>query len=222
MTGRLVVIEGIDGAGKRTLTEKLTQELTWRGKTVTQMAFPRYGLSIHATLVGDALRGKLGDLPDSVYAMAVLFALDRRDATEELRALLNEHDVVLLDRYIASNAAYGTARLREEPGGQFTRWVIGLEVARFNIPAPDLQILLRVPPGIAAARAAHRELVTDQPRDSYETDTDLQTRCAAAYDTLAAASWLSPWIVLDHSEHTSGSGAESQINDLIPFVLNGQ
>ena len=51
-----------------------------RGRTVATMAFPRYGVDVHADLVRDALYGRLGDLSDSVYGPALLFALDRRAA----------------------------------------------------------------------------------------------------------------------------------------------
>ncbi|MGH3999459.1 MAG: dTMP kinase, partial [Pseudonocardiaceae bacterium] len=82
--GRLVVIEGLDGAGKRTFADALTTELVGRGASVGRMAFPRYDIDVHADLVRDALYGQLGDLADSVHGMAVLFALDRRDAADEL------------------------------------------------------------------------------------------------------------------------------------------
>jgi dTMP kinase len=119
----LVVIEGLDGAGKHTLADRLVAALAVAGAKVATMAFPRYGGDIHADLVRDALHGRLGDLVESVHGMAVLFALDRRGAAEQLRALKRSHDVVLLDRYIASNAAYGAARLHERPDGPFVDWV---------------------------------------------------------------------------------------------------
>ena len=76
--GKLVVIEGLDGAGKRTLANGLTEALHAQGRTVTSLAFPRYGQSVHADLVRDALYGTIGDLSDSVYGMAVLYADTRR------------------------------------------------------------------------------------------------------------------------------------------------
>jgi len=71
----LIVIEGLDGAGKRTLTEGLRSEFEAAGKSVATLAFPRYGHSIHADVAAEALHGEHGDLADSVYAMAMLFAL---------------------------------------------------------------------------------------------------------------------------------------------------
>jgi dTMP kinase len=65
---------------------------------------------------------------------------------------------------------------------------------------PDHQLLLAVPREVAAQRAAHRERTeAGRERDAYESDSDLQERTAVAYAQLAAASWLSPWTVLDGS-----------------------
>jgi len=193
--GRLVVIEGLDGAGKRTLAGRLAAAV---GGRLAQFAFPRYTEDVHAELVRDALYGRMGDLAASVHAMAVLFALDRRAAAPALLAALAEHDVVLVDRYVASNAAYGAARLHEDAAGAFVPWVHALEIERFGIPLPDHQLYLAVPLEVAAARAAHRERTeTDRVRDAYESDDGLQERTGAVYAQLAAMGWLSPWTVLD-------------------------
>jgi dTMP kinase len=192
---RLVVIEGLDGSGKRTLTSALTESFARRGAKVAQHAFPRYGESVHADLVSDALHGRLGDVTDSVHGMALLFALDRYTARDALRRDLADFDVVLVDRYVASNAAYQAARLHQNETGEIVSWVRELEVGRFDLPVPDRQLLLRVPVELAASRAENR----DRERDSYETDGGLQARCAAVYDGLAAIGWLSPWLVLDGS-----------------------
>ncbi|MGH3916506.1 MAG: dTMP kinase [Pseudonocardiaceae bacterium] len=213
--GRLVVIEGLDGAGKRTLAEQLAAALVARGATVARMAFPRYDTNVHAELVRDALYGRLGDLADSIHGMAVLFALDRRDATDELQALRCGHDVVLLDRYIASNAAYGAARLHEDAGGRFVGWIRALEVDRFGVPVPDAQLLLRVPVAVAAARADGRaDADATRAKDAFEIDGGLQVRCAAVYDGLAAGGWLAPWYVVDGI-------AERSSTDLALTLLDG-
>jgi dTMP kinase len=194
----LVVIEGLDGAGKRTLADGLVAELDARGAKVARMAFPRYDTDVHADLIRDALHGRLGDLVNSVHGMAVLFALDRRDAAEQLRALRARYDVVLLDRYVASNAAYGAARLHEGAEGAFVEWVRTLEVDRFGVPVPDLQLLLRVPLEIAARRADRRAAADSaRSKDFYEKDGALQARCAAVYDGLAVRGWLAPWSPID-------------------------
>jgi dTMP kinase len=196
--GRLVVIEGLDGAGKRTLADALVAALGATGASVARMAFPRYGEDVHADLVRDALHGELGDMADSVHGMGLLFALDRLAAKDAMTALLAEHDVLLADRYVASNAAYGAARLHQGADGDFVSWVGALEVSRFGLPVPHAHLLLRVPVDVAAQRAEHRERTeADRARDRFESDDGLQARCARVYDELAGADWLAPWHVLD-------------------------
>lgn len=195
--GRLIVIEGLDGAGKRTLAGALSGVL---GVPVARFAFPRYDDDIHAELVRDALYGRLGDTADSVHGMTLLFALDRRAAASAIRAALTTHDVVLVDRYVSSTAAYGAARLHQDASGDFVRWVQELEIERFGIPVPDHQLYLSVPRAVAAARAEHREHTeVGRERDAYESDGGLQERTGEVYAQLAAASWLSSWTVLDGS-----------------------
>jgi dTMP kinase len=194
----MVAIEGVDGAGKRTLTDALCRALVGRGAVVGGFAFPRYDTDVHAELVRDALYGRLGDLIDSVHGMALLYALDRRDAAAELRAALRSNDIVLVDRYVASNAAYGAARLRQEADGDFVAWIRALEIERFRIPAPDHHLLLTVPDAVADERVAHRERTeAGRERDAFEADAGLQTRTSEVYGQLALASWLSPWTVVD-------------------------
>lgn len=193
----LIVIEGLDGAGKRTLTEGLRAAFEADGKTVTTLAFPRYGASVHADLAAEALHGGHGDLADSVYAMATLFALDRAGAAADIERLTGTHDVVILDRYVASNAAYSAARLGQDIDGDVVRWVYELEFDRFGLPKPDYQLLLNVSVELADQRARSRAVQeTDRARDAYERDRGLQERTADAYAALAAANWAGQWVVV--------------------------
>lgn len=197
--GRLIVMEGLDGSGKRTLTDVTARRWRRFGYRVATLAFPRYGADVHADLVRDALYGRLGDLSESVHGPAVLFALDRRGAAGMIRDLLVAQDVLLLDRYVASNAAYGSARLGgpdKETG--FAEWVRALEIDRFGLPVPDHQILLATPTALAGQRARNRaDASADRELDTFEADQQLQLRTAAMYRVLAEQAYLSPWTVLE-------------------------
>jgi dTMP kinase len=194
----LIAIEGVDGSGKRTLTDGLRSEFQRVGKSVATLAFPRYGQSITADLAAEALHGEHGDLAESVYAMATLFALDRAGAVAQIERLGREHDVVILDRYVASNAAYSAARLHQDATGAAVAWVRGIEYQRLALPAPDWQILLAVPAELAGQRARSRaESDPGRARDSYERDDGLQRRTGAVYAELAAAAWGGRWLVVD-------------------------
>ena len=192
----LIVIEGVDGAGKRTLTNGLRAAFEVAGHSVATLAFPRYGVSVPADLAAEALHGRHGDLAESVYAMAVLFAVDRAGARTEIDQLSQAHSVLLLDRYVASNAAYSAARLHQGIDGDVVAWVQDLEYERLALPRPDWQLLLDVPTELAAQRAVSRAAEeADRARDAYERDDGLQRRTAAAYTALAAANWCGRWAV---------------------------
>ena len=166
--------------------------------SVATLAFPRYGRSVTADVAAEALRGEHGDLASSVYAMAMLFALDRAGAVDEIEGLRREFDVVILDRYVASNAAYSAARLHEDAAGEAVAWVQGLEYQRLRLPPPDWQVLLAVSAELAAQRARHRaQSEPGRERDSYERDDELQQRTGAVYSGLAAAGWGGRWLVVD-------------------------
>ncbi|MEU4840285.1 dTMP kinase [Nocardia testacea] len=213
--GVLIAIEGLDGAGKRTLIGNLVGTLEQRGLRVDTLAFPRYGRSVHADLAAEALRGEHGDLAESVNGMAALFALDRAGAADELAKLLAGNDVVLLDRYVASNAAYNAARLCQSADGEIVRWVGELEFGRFELPVPRVQVLLDVPTEVAALRARRRgELDESRALDAYERDGGLQERTAEVYRDLARRDWYGTWWVFRSTEEDGSGRLAGEMNSL--------
>jgi dTMP kinase len=194
----LIAIEGVDGAGKRTLTDGLSRAFEAEGKSVATLAFPRYGQSVAADVAAEALHGQHGDLASSVYAMAMLFALDRAGGANQIRDLCRDHDVVILDRYVASNAAYSAARLHQQADGEVVGWVHDIEYRRLRLPVPDWQVLLGVSTELADQRARRRaQLDASRERDAYERDAGLQERTGAVYAGLAAIGWGGRWRVVD-------------------------
>ena len=205
----LIVIEGVDGAGKRTLTNGLRSAFEGAHKSVVTLAFPRYGKSVEADVAAEALHGAHGDLAESVYAMALLFALDRAGAKVEIGHLTGTNDVVILDRYVASNAAYSAARLHQGAGGDVVEWVHDLEYGLLELPKPDAQILLAVPVELAAARADNRAREeVDRAKDAYERDDGLQRRTAEVYAALAADNWGGQWKVVPPEVDAAALAAE--------------
>lgn len=191
----IIALEGIDGAGKNTLVQKLIRELADNDgiNSAATMSFPRYNESLHAQLAAAALHGKMGDLTDSANGMAVMFALDRYGAAEELRQWASSpSDVLLLDRYVASNAAYTSARTGRIDD---RAWVAELEFGRLGLPRPALQVLVDTAPATARERAVEREQAdAARTRDRYERDSALQDATFAAYEDMARTSWEGQWI----------------------------
>lgn len=184
----IIAVEGIDGAGKHTLVTAIQDELG-----AQTLSFPRYEESIHAQLAHDALHGRMGDVTDSAFAMATLFALDRHGAKELLDEYVDTDDrILILDRYVASNAAYTSARTGDEAAAG---WVAELEFGRLGLPKPDLQVLVDTAPEVARERAERREATDEsRARDRYERDRALQAATFQAYVDLAEASWASRWV----------------------------
>lgn len=163
---------------------------------MTTLAFPRYGQSVTADLAAEALHGSHGDLADSVYGMAVLFALDRA-GSRDVGALRRDYDVVhprslrRLQRRLQRRPPAPGRRRRDG------RWIGDLEYGRLGLPEPDHQVLLAVPTELAAQRARSRESIeVDRARDVYERDGGLQQRTGEVYAGLAAANWHGRWSVV--------------------------
>ncbi|MFC4125407.1 dTMP kinase [Nocardia rhizosphaerae] len=192
--GVLIAVEGLDGAGKRTLIDGLITELSAKGLRAGSLAFPQYGRSIHADLAAEALRGGHGDLAGSINAMAIMFALDRADARAEVSNLLDANDIVILDRWVASNAAYSAARAEQDADGEIVGWVGDLEFGRLALPVPELTVLIDPGDDVAAERARRRgELDAARALDAYERDGGLQRRTGAVYRELAERDWHGRW-----------------------------
>lgn len=190
----IIAVEGIDGAGKNTLVTAVTNQLRSQGHSVSSMTFPAYRQTIFADFADQALHGQLGDTVDSAWAMALLFALDRKERRQAIVDAARENDVLIIDRYVASNAAYSLARTQDPA---IVEWIEKTEFGDFQLPLPDVQVCLATSVGVAADRARNREATDVQrTRDTYEKDSGLQERTLAAYQKFAGGSWQSPWLML--------------------------
>lgn len=190
----IIAVEGIDGAGKNTLVTAVTNQLRSQGHSVSSMTFPAYRQTIFADFADQALHGQLGDTADSTWAMALLFALDRKERRQAIVDAARENDVLIIDRYVASNAAYSLARTQNPA---IVEWIEKTEFEDFQLPLPDVQVCLATSVGVAADRARKREASDVQrTRDAYEKDSGLQERTLVAYQMFAEGSWQSPWLML--------------------------
>ena len=156
----LIVLEGLDGAGKSTQVKKLKEYLTERCGALEYIHFPRYDAPVYGDLIGRFLKGEFGSI-DAVHPqlVALLFAEDRHGAAPQMREALAAGKVVLLDRYVYSNIAYQCAKL---PAGaerlRLRDWIFDTEYGEFNLPVPDLNLFLDVPIGfVEKSLAAHRQ-----------------------------------------------------------------
>ena len=145
----LVVLEGLDGAGKSTQVRKLKEYLTQRCGALEYIHFPRYDAPVYGDLISRFLRGDFGaNYAVHPQLVALLFAEDRHGAAPIIREALEEGKTVLLDRYVYSNIAYQCAKLKDMVARKRLRdWIFNTEYGDFQLPVPDLNLFLDVPIG---------------------------------------------------------------------------
>lgn len=174
VTGRLITIEGIDGAGKSTLATALQAELA-RERPVQLLREPG------GVALSERIRELVKDpgLRCDPRAEALLYAAARAQLVDErLRPWLDTGTWVLLDRFVDSSLAYqGTGR------GLGVEQIAELNAFATGGLRPDRTLLLRIDPITARSRQQSRLLAPD--RLEQEDQTFFES-IAAAYDELAA------------------------------------
>jgi dTMP kinase len=191
--GKLIVIEGIDGAGKRTQADLLGRALKQRGIPCVRFGFPRYESSF-GRLIAQFLNGEFGPLSAvDAHFSALLYAGDRFEAKPELKAALGAGQTVFADRYIASNLAHQAARVPAEKRSEFIAWLRQLEYGIYGLPPEDLVIYLRLPANEGQRRVGlkSQRSYTAMRRDLQESDLSHLQEAAMVYDQLAQeANWV--------------------------------
>lgn len=183
----LIVLEGLDGAGKSTQTKLLKAYLESLG-TLKYIHFPRYDAPLYGDLISRFLRGDFGS-NESVHPqlVALLYAEDRHGAVPVVRQSLDAGENVLLDRYVASNIAYQCAKLSSpEEIESLREWIYNTEYELFDEPRPDLNIFLDVPIGFVESNLSHHRDGDDRQylnggKDIHEQSIDFQKRVRDMY-----------------------------------------
>ena len=154
----LIVLEGLDGAGKSTQVKRLREYLTQRCGLLEYIHFPRYEAPVYGDLITRFLKGEFGSI-EAVHPqlVALLFAEDRHGAAPAMRQALKEGKTVLLDRYVYSNIAYQCAKLKDvQERGKLRDWIFNTEYGNFELPEPDLNLFLDVPIGFVEQSLTHQ------------------------------------------------------------------
>ncbi|HYT00705.1 MAG TPA: dTMP kinase [Thermoplasmata archaeon] len=189
LTG-FVTFEGIDGSGKTTVSRLVAESFRVQGHRVHLTSEPT------KTWLGDAVRRAYQDDVGAI-AESFLFLADRGVHVADIRSHLENHELVLCDRYADSTYAYQGARLEgivSNPlrflQGASTSWVI----------QPDVTILLRVPPELGLKR------IQGRPNLIRFEDLSFLKKVAANYDRLARSR---RFVVIDGSASADAVAKES-------------
>lgn len=185
----LIAIEGIDGSGKGTQSALLVERLHQQGHSTTLLSFPRYEHTTFGAAIGEFLNGKFGQLNEvHPQLAALLFAGDRFESKDMILATAERQDVVVFDRYVASNIAHQAAKLDEPERSQLMQWIDRIEHDVYGLPRPDLTILLDLPATAAQRLIAEKAArsYTDKAADLQEADGEYLERVRQVYLSLAA------------------------------------
>jgi len=162
--GKIIVLEGIDKAGKSTQSKLLMDYLKLSGKICTLITFPDYTTSIGAEIKA-SLEGKR-DYP--IELKHILLSANRWEKKKEIESMVDSGTIVIINRYYQSNLVYGTSN------GLNLRWLLSLEK---GLPTADLVIVLDVTPRITLKRSL-------EP-DEFEKDVSLLQKVYKNYHKLA-------------------------------------
>ncbi len=191
-TGKLIVLDGGDGAGKATQVALLVKQLLADGYKVETLDFPQYTQNTFGALIRECLDGKRGDfMATDARVASTLYAADRFESKPRLEAWLEEGKIVVLDRYVSSNMMHQGAKI-ENPDEleAFLGWLDHMEHGVFGLPRPDVILYLEVPfsvrqnlKNIAVASGKHG---TDVKLDVAESDNHHQEQVEIRAKTIVS------------------------------------
>lgn len=151
--GKIIVIEGTDCSGKETQSKLLKSYLEQNGIKVATFSYPQYNTPT-GKIIGGPLLGKPSICPswfdnyvevDSKVA-SLYFAADRRASLPVLKDLINNNEIVIIDRYIYSNMGHQGSKIEDkEERLKMYKFLETLEFDLLELPRPDLVIFLYLP-----------------------------------------------------------------------------
>lgn len=183
--GRFIVIEGADGTGKKTQTDRFVSRLTDNNIPYKMFDFPQYESTFFGKLVGRFLTGEFGGLKDvNPYLASLTFAGDRWQAAFEINDILSTGTNVISNRYFLSNVAHQAAKFPPEHRMEFISFLKELEYDVYKIPHEDLNIVLHIPSEMSThliEQKQKRAYLGDLKKDIQEDDIDYQLEVSSIY-----------------------------------------
>lgn len=174
----IIVIEGTDGSGKQTQTQKLFEFFERENYKVKKQSFPNYE-SESSLFVKKYLNGDFGDLNAlTPKQSSSFFALDRLCTMLEYKDFLNGKGIMLLDRYVSSNILHQASKIADEKErNEFVNWLEKYEYEDLKLPMPDVTIFLDLRPDLSLKLRENRELKAGTKKDIHESNQEYLINC---------------------------------------------
>lgn len=179
MSGKLIVIEGLDGSGKSTQLGLLADRIEAAGKTVKKIKLPNYD-DPACELVKMYLGGRFGTSPDAVnaYAASTFYAVDRYVSYNCLwKEDYLSGAVILADRYTTSNAYHQLTKLPKEQWDEYLAWLEEFEYGKLGIPKPDKVVYLDMPIEVSQKLMTARYSGDENKKDIHEKNVQYLLSC---------------------------------------------
>lgn len=196
MSGKLIVIDGLDGSGKSTQIERVYAALLRQNAQVMKISFPDYQNESSA-LVRLYLDGAFGDKPDDVNAFAAssFYAVDRYASFKQYWQKPYEAGAVILAaRYTTSNAIHQMSKLPREAWDGYLAWLYHYEYDLLGLPRPDRVIFLQMSRKASERLLQKRYGGDESKKDLHERDKRYLLCCAQAAEYAAKADG---WTLID-------------------------
>ena len=221
MKGKLIVLEGIDGSGKKTQSDLLVHFLREKNLPVKLADFPQYYTSFFGSLVGRYLKEEFGEVDKiNPYLASLIYAGDRWEAKSQLEERLSEGKIIVANRYTGSNSHQAGKIPPGEARDKFLDWLDTLEYGVYGIPREDIVLLFDVPAGIGqelVGKKKARGYAGGQKRDGHEKNLAHLENARKAY--LQVAKRHDYWVKIDCLGRSGNLKSPEDIHQEVVRVL---
>ncbi len=177
--GKLIVIDGLDGSGKTTQIELLSQKLIEKKFIHKTISFPDYN-SPSSALVKMYLAGEIASNADEInaYSASSFYAVDRyANFKMNWEKDFLDEKVIISARYTTSNAIHQMSKLPKNEWDTYLDWLFDYEYGKLELPKPDLVIFLDMPIEISQELLSMRYQGDELQKDIHEKNVEYLKIC---------------------------------------------